>query len=31
VSPSGARWSHLGVDEHGTVDAAMAALVAHAL
>ena len=30
VSPSGARWSHLGVDEHGTVGAAMAALVARA-
>jgi ATP phosphoribosyltransferase regulatory subunit len=28
VSPSGARWSHLGRDEHGTVDAALAALVA---
>jgi ATP phosphoribosyltransferase regulatory subunit len=28
VSPSGARWSHHGRDEHGTVDAAVAALVA---
>jgi hypothetical protein len=28
VSPSGARWSHLGRDQHGTVDAALAALVA---
>ncbi len=28
VSASGARWSHLGHDEQGTVDAAVAALVA---
>ena len=28
VSPSGAHWSHLGRDEHGTADAAVAALVA---
>ena len=28
VSPSGAHWAHLGRDEHGTADAAVAALVA---
>jgi hypothetical protein len=28
VSASGARWSQLGRDHHGTVDAALAALVA---
>ena len=28
VTASGARWSHLGQDEQGSVDAAVAALVA---
>jgi ATP phosphoribosyltransferase regulatory subunit len=30
VSASGARWSQLGRDQHGTIDAALAALVAQA-